>query len=65
MRNANIAFNRALRVELGAHGITFGQFQHLYRLWSEDGISQVELSTRIGITKAESTGVIASLEQRG
>jgi DNA-binding MarR family transcriptional regulator len=63
LRETNIAFNRALRTELGAHDITFGQFQHLHQLWKEDGISQAELSKRIGIARAESTGVIDSLEQ--
>ena len=63
LRDTNIAFNRMLRCELGRHDVTFGQFQHLRHLWEEEGICQVELSRRIGIAKAESTGVIESLER--
>jgi DNA-binding MarR family transcriptional regulator len=63
LREANIAFNRVLRAKLAEHGITFGQFQHLRHLWDEDGLSQVELSRRIGIEKASSTSVIDSLEK--
>ena len=63
LRDTNIAFNRVLRAGLGRHEVTFGQFQHLRHLWEADGISQVELSRRIGIAKAESTGVIESLER--
>ena len=65
LRDTNIAFNRTLRTELARHDVTFGQFQHLRHLWEEDGISQAELSRRIGIAKAESTGVIESLERVG
>ncbi len=65
LRDANIAFNRVLRNHLSTYGITFGQFQHLRHLWDEDGLSQVALSDRIGIAKAESTGVLDSLDRLG
>ncbi len=63
LRLANITFNRAMRLELAREGVTFGQYIHLERLWVEDGISQVELSQRVGVKVASSTSVIAELER--
>lgn len=65
LRLAHIAFARGMRVELADIGITFGQFVHLERLWSEDGLTQVELSRRVGIEVASSTSVLAELERLG
>src|SRR5215207_2761736 len=65
LRNADMAFNRVLREELARHDITFSQFQHLWQLWTSDGLAQVELSRRIGIETASSTAVIDQLEKRG
>jgi MarR family transcriptional regulator, organic hydroperoxide resistance regulator len=65
LRDANAAFNRALREELARHKITFSQYQHLRQLWHEDGLAQVALSRRIGIETASSTAVIDQLEKLG
>jgi DNA-binding MarR family transcriptional regulator len=65
LRRADMAFNRLLRDKLAVHDITFSQFQHLLKLWAEDGLNQAEISRRIGIEKASSTMVLDSLDQRG
>lgn len=65
LRETYMAFNRAFRAELGVHGLTFGQFRHLRILGEVDGIAQAELSARIGIPRAESTGVLEALEAAG
>jgi DNA-binding MarR family transcriptional regulator len=65
LREADAAFNRYLTARLAAHGVTFGQFQHLRNLWVEDGLTQAELSRRIGIEMASSTAVLDSLESEG
>ena len=57
-------FNRHLRDELAHHDVTFGQFQHLRNLWVENGLTQAELSRRIGIEMASSTAILDSLEAR-
>jgi MarR family transcriptional regulator, organic hydroperoxide resistance regulator len=62
LRDADTAFNRYLTAQLAAHGVTFSQFQHLRNLWVEDGLTQAELSRRIGIEMASSTAVLDSLE---
>src|SRR5262245_8064841 len=65
LRDADIAFNRYLTARLAAHRVTFGQFQHLRNLWVEDGLTQAELSRRIGIEMASSTTILDSLESDG
>ena len=62
LRDADIAFNRYLTTRLAGHGVTFGQFQHLRNLWVENGLTQAELSRRIGIEMASSTAILDSLE---
>jgi DNA-binding MarR family transcriptional regulator len=62
LRDADTAFNRYLTAQLATHGITFSQFQHLRNLWVENGLTQAELSRRIGIEMASSTAVLDSLE---
>jgi DNA-binding MarR family transcriptional regulator len=62
LRDADTAFNRYLTAQLAAHGVTFSQFQHLRNLWVENGLTQAELSRRIGIEMASSTAVLDSLE---
>jgi DNA-binding MarR family transcriptional regulator len=61
LRDADSAFNRYLTAQLAVHGVTFGQFQHLRNLWVEDGLTQTELSRRIGIEMASSTAILDSL----
>jgi DNA-binding MarR family transcriptional regulator len=65
LRLAHMAFSRALRLELAKHDVTFGQFVHLENLWSEDGLTQTELSHRVGIETASSTSILDQLETLG
>ena len=62
LRDADTAFNRYLTAQLAVHGVTFGQFQHLRNLWVENGLTQAELSRRIGIEMASSTAILDALE---
>ncbi len=64
LRAADSTFNRHLRDALANHDVTFGQFQHLRNLWVENGLTQAELSRRIGIEMASSTAILDSLEAR-
>jgi len=63
LRLTHLAFSQALRDELKKDGFSFGQFVHLERLWEEDGLTQVELSKRVGVQMASSTAVIAQLDE--
>jgi MarR family transcriptional regulator, organic hydroperoxide resistance regulator len=62
LRDADTAFNRYLTARVAEHGVTFGQFQHLRNLWVENGLTQAELSRRIGIEMASSTAILDALE---
>jgi DNA-binding MarR family transcriptional regulator len=64
VRRAHMAFSREFRDRLRAHDVGFGEFVHLERLWSEDGLNQTELSRRVGIENASSTTVLDTLEKR-
>jgi DNA-binding MarR family transcriptional regulator len=60
-----MAFSRALRLELAKYNVTFGQFVHLEQLWNEDGLTQTELSRRVGVETASSTSILDQLEKQG
>lgn len=64
LRQANKVYNRALQERLAAFDIGLAEYLHLRSLWSNDGLSQIELSQRIGIEKASSTAVLNSLEEK-
>jgi len=57
VRDAHRAFQRLLERRIAAYGVTRGQWYFLRVLWNADGLSQRELSTRVGMT--EPTTVIA------
>lgn len=65
LREASKAWNRLLQDRLADHDIGLAEYLHLRALWSNDGISQIELAQRIGIEKASSTAVLNSLEAKG
>lgn len=64
LRRAHMAFSRELQLRLAAHGMTFGEFIHLEKLWDQDGLNQTDLSRRVGIATASSTKIIEALERR-
>lgn len=64
LRDAHAIYSRFFTLELAQLGVSFGEFQHLQYLWDADGITQVELAARIGITPATSTANLLSLEQK-
>ena len=45
--------------------MTPSHWYHLNELWSEDGLTQVELSNRLAIEKASSTRILEDLAARG
>ena len=42
-------FSRCLQIRLAKHGISFGHWTYLRVLWEEDGITQRDLSARLGL----------------
>lgn len=48
---------------LAEHGLHIGQELMLAQLWRTDGLSQVELATRLGVSAPAVTKVVRGLEQ--
>lgn len=65
IRDAHQAFRRALQERLTPFGINVSQWFYLRALFEQDGITQVELSERVGFDRATITSVLASMEQQG
>ena len=59
VRMTHRALQRYLQVKIGPHGVTLGMWYFLRILWREDGLTQRELSYRIGTR--EPTTLIAIL----
>lgn len=65
VRDTHLLFARALRNRLQAHQITPGQWYFLRTLWDEEGLSQRELSRRVGTTEPTTVSALRLLERNG
>ena len=65
VRDAHRAFQRLLEKRIAAHGITRGQWYFLRVLWTEDGLSQRELSARVGMMEPTTVIALRSMEKTG
>jgi len=65
VRDANRAFQRLLEKRIVAHGVTRGQWYFLRVLWSQDGLSQRELSARAGTMEPTTVIALRSMEKSG
>lgn len=58
-------FSRALERRIVRHGVSSGQWRSLRVLWEQDGITQRELSERVGATEATTVAMIRRLVRDG
>ena len=65
VRDANRAFQRLLERRIGPHGVTRGQWYFLRVLWEEDGLSQRELSARVGMMESTTVIALRGMEKSG
>ena len=65
VRDANRAFQRLLEKRISPHGVTRGQWYFLRVLWEEDGLSQRELSARVGMMEPTTVIALRSMEKAG
>ena len=65
VRDAHRAFQRLLGKRIAAYGITRGQWYFLRVLWAEDGLSQRELSARVGTMEPTTVIALRSMEKSG
>jgi DNA-binding MarR family transcriptional regulator len=65
VRDAHRAFQRLLEKRIAPHGVTRGQWYFLRVLWKEDGLSQRELSARVGMMEPTTVIALRSMEKSG
>jgi DNA-binding MarR family transcriptional regulator len=59
------AFSRALETRTAPYGVSSGQWRFLRVLWREDGLTQRELSRRVGMREPTTVIALKSLERSG
>src|SRR5712675_675616 len=65
VRDAHRAFQKLLEKRIAAYRITRGQWYFLRVLWIEDGLSQRELSARVGMMEPTTVIALRSMEKAG
>jgi DNA-binding MarR family transcriptional regulator len=65
VRDAHRAFQRLLERRIAPFGVTRGQWYFLRVLWSEDGLSQRELSARVGMMEPTTVIALRGMERTG
>ena len=65
LRMTHLAYVQDLQNHLAAHDIPFGMWFYLRALWEEDGITQRELSRRVGATEPTTAQQLANMERSG
>src|SRR5690606_19538460 len=65
VRDCNRAFQRVLERSIGPHGVTRGQWYFLRVLWEQDGLSQRELSARVGMMEPTTVIALRGMEKAG
>jgi DNA-binding MarR family transcriptional regulator len=63
VRDAHRAFQWLLEKRISPYGVTRGQWYFLRVLWIEDGLSQRELSTRVGMMEPTTVIALRSMEK--
>jgi len=65
IRATHRVLQRFLQVKIEPHGITLGMWYFLRALWHEDGLTQRELSSRVGTMEPTTLSAILVMEKKG
>ena len=65
VRDVHRSFSRALQARIAAHGVSMGQWFFLRALWEEDGLTQRELSQRVGMMEPTTVTALNTMEHKG
>lgn len=65
IRATHRALQRFLHLKIEPYGVTLGMWYFLRALWAEDGLTQRELSRRIGTTEPTTLMAIQKMEREG
>lgn len=65
LRDTYRGFSRVLHAKIAPHGVSIGQWYFLRVLWGEDGLTQRELSQRVGMMEPTTVTALNGMEKRG
>ena len=65
IRSTHRALQRLLQLKIEPHGVTLGMWYFLRALWHEDGLTQRELSRRVGTMEPTTLSAIVNMEKKG
>jgi DNA-binding MarR family transcriptional regulator len=65
VRATHRALQRFLQLKIEPHGVTLGIWYFLRALWHEDGLTQRELSRRVGTMEPTTLSAILNMEKQG
>ena len=65
IRTTHRLIQRALQARIEPHGVTLGMWYFLRVLWLQDGITQSELSRRIGTMEPTTLAAVRDMERDG
>jgi len=65
VRQTHRAFTRALQARIASSGVSIGMWYFLRVLWQEDGLSQRELSQRVGMMEPTTASALDNMERKG
>ena len=65
VRDAHRAYQRLLERRIAPYGVTRGQWYFLRVLWIHDGLSQRELSARVGMMEPTTVIALRGMEKAG
>jgi DNA-binding MarR family transcriptional regulator len=65
IRRTHRMVQRALQIRIEPHGVTLGMWYFLRALWDEDGLTQRELSARVGTMEPTTMSALALMERSG
>jgi MarR family transcriptional regulator, organic hydroperoxide resistance regulator len=65
IRTTHRLLQRFLQLKIEPYGVTLGMWYFLRALWTEDGLTQRELSRRVGTMEPTTLSAILAMEKRG
>lgn len=65
LRDTYRSFTRVLQSKIAPHGVSIGQWYFLRVLWDKDGLTQRELSQRVGMMEPTTVTALNGMERRG
>ena len=65
LRDTHRAFTKVLQAHIASEHVTMGMWYFLRALWEEEGLTQRELSRRIGMMESTTVPALALMERRG